>query len=97
MLLTVNPSIGEEVNAYMKSKIRYTDEPLGEIKIVKDFLPTPQDLVFREDNVKVTLSLSRESVDFFKAQAKKNHTQYQKMIRRLLDIYVPNQRDPAKT
>jgi predicted DNA binding CopG/RHH family protein len=49
-------------------------------------------LSFAQDNVKATLSLSRESVDFFKEQASKNQTQYQKMIRRRLDIYVASQR-----
>ncbi len=77
----------------MKKRIKYTDEPLGKLKVVKDFLPRPEELVFREDNVKVTLSLSRQSVDFFKEQATKNHTQYQKMIRRLLDLYIANQRN----
>ncbi|HXG29422.1 MAG TPA: type II toxin-antitoxin system HicA family toxin [Nevskiales bacterium] len=37
---------------------------------------------------KVTLSLSRRSVDFFKAAARRNHTSYQRMIRRLLDRYA---------
>lgn len=76
----------------MKKKTQYSDEPIGKIRIVKDFLPRPEELVFREDNVKVTLSLSRQSVDFFKEQARKNRTQYQKMIRRLLDVYVMNQK-----
>jgi predicted DNA binding CopG/RHH family protein len=66
----------------------YTDEPLGEVQVVDDFLPAPENLVFKEDNVKVTLGLSRRSIEFFKREAKKNHTQYQKMIRRLLDIYA---------
>ena len=72
----------------MKKEITYTDEPLGPFEIVRDFLPSPEELVFREDNVKVTIGLSERSVDFFKAVAKKNHTQYQKMIRKLLDLYV---------
>jgi predicted DNA binding CopG/RHH family protein len=46
------------------------------------------DLVFKEDQVKVTIGLSKSSVDFFKAEARRHHTQYQKMIRRLLDLYV---------
>ena len=66
----------------------YTDEPLGEVQVVDDFLPAPENLVFKEDNIKVTLGLSRRSIEFFKREAKKNHTQYQKMIRRLLDIYA---------
>lgn len=76
----------------MKKNNGYTNEPIGKIRVAKDFLPPPEDLVFREDNVKVTLSLSRESVEFFKKQAAKNRTQYQKMIRRLLDLYVINQK-----
>jgi predicted DNA binding CopG/RHH family protein len=46
------------------------------------------DLVFKEDQVKVTIGLSKSSVDFFKKEARRHHTQYQKMIRRLLDLYV---------
>lgn len=86
------PVFGEKGSECMKKKTIYTDEPIGKIKVVKDFLPKPEDLVFREDNVKVTLSLSRQSLDFFKEQAKLNRTQYQKMIRRLLDVYVTNQK-----
>ena len=76
----------------MKKKIKYTDGPIGEVEIIKDFLPRPEELVFKEDQVKVTLSLNKSSIDFFKEQAQKNHTQYQKMIRHLLDIYVSKQR-----
>jgi len=38
--------------------------------------------------VKVTISLSKRSVDFFKAQADRSNTSYQRMIRRLLDTYA---------
>lgn len=72
----------------MSAKIKYTDEVLGPVKIVPDFLPAPEELVFKEDTVKVTIALSKESVEFFKHEAKKHHTQYQKMIRRLLDAYT---------
>jgi predicted DNA binding CopG/RHH family protein len=75
----------------MRKGRRYSDEPLGEIQVTKDFLPAPSELVYKEDTVKVTLGLSRRSVDFFKRQAKKHETQYQKMIRRLLDLYVDRQ------
>ena len=73
---------------YMKAKTKYTYEPLGELRIVDDFLPAPKDLVFKDENVKVTITLSKSSVEFFKDEAKKNNTQYQKMIRRLLDLYA---------
>jgi len=65
--------------------------PWGGIRVINDFLPPPSELVLKEDTVKVTLGLSRKSVDFFKKQAKKHDTKYQKMIRRLLDLYVTRQ------
>jgi len=72
----------------MSEKIHYTDEPLGNLKVVPDFLPRPEDLVFRDEGVKVTISLSKRSVEFFKSEARKHRTQYQRMIRRLLDAYA---------
>jgi len=53
----------------MTKKTIYTDEPLGDIKVIADFLPSPAELAFREEGVKVTLALSKSSVDFFKAEA----------------------------
>jgi predicted DNA binding CopG/RHH family protein len=75
----------------MRKGRKYSDERLSEIQVIKDFLPAPSELAYKEDTVKVTLGLSRRSVDFFKEQAKKHETQYQKMIRRLLDLYVDRQ------
>ena len=72
----------------MSGKIRYADEPLGNPGVVPDFLPRPEDLVFRDEGVKVTIALSKRSVDFFKTEARRHNTQYQRMIRRLLDAYV---------
>jgi hypothetical protein len=71
----------------MKSKIKYTSEPL-KMEVVEDFLPPPDQLVLKQDTVKVTIGLSKPTVEFFKARARQNHTQYQKMIRRLLDLYA---------
>jgi phenylacetate-coenzyme A ligase PaaK-like adenylate-forming protein len=72
----------------MRRRTRYTDEPLGELVVVEDTLPSPEQLVLKEENVKVTISLSKSSVDFFKQKAKEHHTSYQKMIRRLIDWYA---------
>jgi predicted DNA binding CopG/RHH family protein len=72
----------------MTNKIVYTDGEMGEVRIVQDFLPPPSELAFREDTVKVTIALSRSSVEFFKEQAVKHQVPYQKMIRRLLDEYA---------
>ncbi len=73
------------------AKIVYADEPLGEVQIIPDFLPSPAELAFREEGVKVTLALSKKSIDFFKSEASRHHTQYQRMIRKLLDSYVDAQ------
>lgn len=72
----------------MKKRTRYTNEPLGQIRVIDDFLPSPSELAFREEQVKVTIGLSQTAVDYFKKQASRHHTHYQKMIRRLLDAYV---------
>jgi predicted DNA binding CopG/RHH family protein len=72
----------------MSTKIKYTNEPLGDVRVVKDFLPSPEQLAFNEEGIKVTLTLSKKSVDFFKSEAANHHTQYQRMIRRLVDAYV---------
>jgi predicted DNA binding CopG/RHH family protein len=75
----------------MKKKIKYTDEPLGNVRVVSDFLPSPEELALKDETIKVTIVLSKASVDFFKKEAQKHNTQYQKMIRRLLDEYAIHQ------
>ncbi len=72
----------------MSKRIKYTKGPAGAVKIVEDLLPPPGELVVKEDVEKVTIALSRRSVDFFKDEAKRHGTQYQKMIRALLDRYA---------
>jgi predicted DNA binding CopG/RHH family protein len=71
-----------------KRTVRYTEGKIGKIRVVKDFLPPPDRLVLRETNVKVTLSLSQRSVDFFKREAVKQRMPYQRMIRALVDAYA---------
>ena len=75
----------------LKPKIFYTDEPICDVEVVADFLPSTAELAFREDDVRVTLVLSKSSVEFFKSEASKHQTQYQRMIRRLLDSCVEAQ------
>ena len=72
----------------MKSRIKYTDKPMGKLRVMKDFLPPPDKLVLKEENVKVTISLKKSSVEFFKGEAKKNRTSYQKMLRQVIDWYT---------
>ncbi len=76
----------------MTSKtVKYTTGEIGRVRVIDDFLPSPDSLVPREQNVKVTLSLSRRSLDFFKREAKKRRVPYQRMIRSLVDMYAERQ------
>ena len=47
----------------MKKKIVYTDELMGDVEVIVDFLPSPAELAFKEDGVKVSLTLSKSSLD----------------------------------
>jgi hypothetical protein len=80
--------IGENGGRSMKNKIGYMDEPMGELRVVEDFLPPPDQLVLKEENVKVTIALRKSSVEFFKKEAQKHRISYQKMIRRVIDWYA---------
>jgi hypothetical protein len=68
-----------------KPTVKYSKGEIGRVRIVEDFLPSPDRLVLREDNVKVTLSLSQRSVAFFKRAARQRRVPYQRMIRALVD------------
>lgn len=74
------------------TETEYTDD-LGEMdgigdRPLRDFLPPPDQLLRREDTVKVTLALSRSSVDFFKRHAQRQGVPCQRMIRALIDAYA---------
>ena len=86
-----------EKKRYPIAKESYTDEPLGKLKVLPDFLPDLKDLVVREEGVKVSLTLSKRSVEFFKQEAARHNTRYRSTIRRLLDAYAEHHaqaRDP---
>ena len=76
----------------MKKNMKYTDEPLGELKIIPDFLPSPENLIFKEDKIKITISLDKSSIDFFKQEAVKHNTQYSELIQEILYNYVARHR-----
>lgn len=62
--------IGEKEGGYMKTKIKYIEEPMGEMRIIKDFLPKPEELALKEENVKITISLNKSSIDFSRRKQK---------------------------
>ena len=78
----------------MNKKIKYTDAPdeiTDAIKSsirIKDFLPPPEQLVKKEDTIRITINLNKQSVSFFKEKAKKQGVSYQNMIKSVLDYYV---------
>ena len=72
-----------------KPTVRYRKGEIGRVRIVEDFLPSPDRLVLREENVKVTLSLSQRSVAFFKRAARQRRVPYQRMIRATLAARYP--------
>jgi len=80
----------------MSKTIQYSDEPIGDMKLIPDFLPSPEELALKQQNTKVTISLSSKSIAYFKDTAKKHHMPYQKMIRQLLDEYVAYQKSAKK-
>ena len=72
----------------MKKKTYKEFAPGGKWVRVPDFLPPPEKLFAPDGTAKVTLILTKESIDFFKKQAQKNGKKYQKMIREVVDRYA---------
>ncbi len=79
---------GEKGKDTMKKKIKYPDKPVGKLTRVKDFLPPPVELAKAEKTQKITIALKKSSIQFFKREANRHHTKYQRMIRDLVDKYV---------
>jgi predicted DNA binding CopG/RHH family protein len=76
----------------MKKEIIYEEDPWADdppinLRPIADFLPSPAELAQSEKNTKITLSISSDSLRFFKREAAKHNVPYQAMIRRLLDEY----------
>jgi predicted DNA binding CopG/RHH family protein len=72
----------------MSNKISDPAKPIGQVTIVKDFLPPPEQLVPKNTTVRVTMEFSQETIEYFKREAKQNNLSYKSMIRDLLDVYV---------
>ena len=78
----------------MKNKVTYSDAPeeiqdaLLNAEEIEDFLPPPELLIAKEETKKITISLSKKSIDFFKSVSEETHIPYQQMIRKVLDNYT---------
>ncbi len=75
----------------MKNTTPDPAEPIGNVTIVEDFLPPPEQLVPKKNTVKVTMEFTKESIEYFKREAQRYNAPYQAMIRNLVDIYVQKQ------
>ena len=56
--------------------------------VVPDFLPPPEELAKARSIVVMTIGLDAETIGFFKKEADKRGTKYQKMIREVLARYA---------
>jgi len=74
----------------MKNQNRDKDMPIGKVTVIKDFLPPPSELIPADEHVRITIFLKKASVNFFKREATRHHTKYQKMMREVLDRYASN-------
>lgn len=72
----------------IKNKASSSDMPIGKLTKVANFLPPPEELIAADTMVKVTLSLDRFSLEFFKKMADKLGAKYQKMMREVLRGYA---------
>lgn len=78
----------------MNNAINYTDAPadvelsLADPIIVKDFLPSPSELIRKTKKEKITIEIDQNSLDLFKKYAKNHNTKYQPMINRVLSSYA---------
>ena len=63
------------------------EEAIIESKIIEDILPPPEDLIRKEKQVRLSLILNSDTIEFFKKRAAKSGTSYQKMINSLLNQY----------
>lgn len=66
-------------------------EPIGDVIIVRDFLPPPEQLVPKITTVRITMEFTKESIEFFKREAQNHNASYQAMICNLVDVYAKQQ------
>ena len=72
------PRVGREWQNLPIEKINQTARKMG----------YPIGLVSSEKKVLVTIYLNKFTIDFFKKEARKYNTKYQRMIRTVLDLYA---------
>lgn len=86
--------IAGEVAQYEEDPFDLGNIDESELVVVRDFLPSPEELVLKEPATeKITIALNKDTLTFFREKAKELEAPYQRMIRNLLDAYVAQHRD----
>ena len=82
-----------------KRTAKYADdkgEIIGELHRVRDELPSIDELTGKSGRqTKVTLALDNDALSFFKREARRRKTSYQRMIRNLVRAYSQAYRSPS--
>src|SRR5947207_7754931 len=86
------PDTGAKARNFMKKRTaKYADdkgEIIGELHRVRDELPSIDELTGKSGRqTKVTLALDNDALSFFKREARRRNTSYQRMIRNLVRAY----------
>ena len=91
-MFDLNRQLIEEDSDTMILTNKNLEKIISQIKNKQSFVSEKSsiNLTAKEENIKITISLPKENIEFFKIEAKKNRTQYKKMIINVLDIYVNN-------
>jgi hypothetical protein len=88
------PDISGKGRNYMTNNNNYTDAPedveraLESATVIRDFLPSPEELVRKPEKGKITIALDKRSLDLFKLYAKRHNARYQTMINGVLGSYA---------
>lgn len=79
----------------MKKKVKYSNKFEKEqkidgknLKIIKDFLPSPDELFLKEEKVKITIEVDVETYQFFQKLALSFNKKYQPLMREILKQYA---------
>ena len=76
------------------SNVSYTHAPddvresLEDPIFVKDFLPSPKELVRTTKKEKITIAIDTDSLNLYKQYAKKHNAKYQSMINGVVSSYA---------
>lgn len=76
--------VGEEIDFDVISRTK----PLNRAQISALGLPSPEELASRKTGTKVSLVVDDDALAFFKEEAKRLDTSYQRMMRTLISAYV---------